>query len=212
MEKTTKCVICWAAAAAVLALCALGVLAYGLNHTPQLLADPEPIKTAAGEVLDAVHNGELDQLKALLSGSPKIGAIPEKDDTPQSMLWYAYLDSLTYELSDQLTLSDSGAEITAKVTCLDIGAALEALPQAAQALLEQKAAETTEESDIYDNQHNVRQDLAAELFHQAASDILAGSPQTMEQEITLQLVRANGLWQVVSGDALTKLLSGFVTG
>lgn len=212
MEKTTKWVICWIAAAALLALGVLGVLVYGLNHNPQLLADPEPIRSAAVQVLDTIHSGEFGQLRELLSGSPKLGTFPEKDNTPQSMLWYAYLDSLTYEVSREPVLSDSGAEITAAITCLDIRAAMDKLPQAAQTLLEAKAQDTFEESEIYDENHNLREDLTAQLLQQAAADLLADAPQTMEQEITLQLVRANGQWQVTPGDALTKLLSGFVTG
>lgn len=212
MEKTTKWVICWLCAGALLAACALGVLAYGLNHSAQLKADPAGITAAAEEVLDTVRTGKLDSLKELLSGNPKIGTFPEKDDTPQSMLWYAYLGSLNYELSPEFVLSDNGADVTVSVTCLDISAAMDALPRKAQALLEQKAAETTEESDIYDAKHNVHPELAAQLLHQAAAELLADAPQTMEQEITLRLIRTDGLWQVVPGDSLTKLLSGFVTG
>lgn len=208
MEKTTRIAICWAAAGAILVLCALGVLAYGLGHGPQLLTDPTP---AAAEVLDTVRAGEFDRLRELLSGSPKIGAFPEKDDTPQSMLWYAYLDSMTYQLSDDAVPAGSYVDVTASISCLDIRAALEALPQEAQALLEQKAGQTYEESDIYDEQHNVRSELAAELLRQAASQILENAPQ-WEQEITLQLVRMDDRWQVMPGDGLTKLLSGFLSG
>lgn len=208
MKKTTRIAICWAAAGAVLVLCALGVLAYGLGHGPQLLTDPSP---AAAEVLDTVRAGEFDRLRELLSGNPKVGAFPEKDDTPQSMLWYAYLDSMTYQLSDEAVPSGSYVDVTASISCLDIRAALEALPQEAQALLEQKAGQTYDESDIYDEQHNVRSELAAELLRQAASQILENAPQ-MEQEITLQLVRMDDRWQVMPGDGLTKLLSGFLSG
>lgn len=212
MEKPSKWVICWASAAALLALCTLGVLAYGMSHGPQLLADPAPIKSTASQVLDTIHTGDLEHLKDLLSGSPKLGSFPVKDNTPQSMLWYAYLDSLKYELSGDPIPSESGVEITASVTCLDIRAAMEALPQAAQSLLEARAQETFEESDIYDKSHNLRKDLAAELLQQATLDILANDPPMLQQEVTLQLVRVNGQWQVMPGAALTKLLSGFVTG
>lgn len=209
MEKKTKWVICWAAAGAILVLCALGVLAYGLSHGPQLLTDPTP---AAAEVLDAVHAGEFDRLRELLSGNPKLGSFPEREDTPQSMFWYAYLDSMTYALSDAPVPSGNNVDVTAKISCLNIRAAMEALPQAAQTLLEQKAAQTYTESDIYDDQHNVHAELAAELLQQAASQILSDAPQTMEQEITLQLVRMDDRWQVMPGDGLTKLLSGFLVG
>lgn len=211
MKTRKKGTIGWSSAGAVLSLCVLIAVIYGLNSTPRLLADPSKVTSAAEKVLDCARTGDLESLEKMLFGEPSLGDVPSRDSSPQSMIWYEYLDSIQYSLPDALEVTDEGISINVTVTCLDISAVTDALNNTAPDLMERKAAAAGSEEEIYDTDHNYRESFVSEVLREAVSQILRMHPQTMERKITLQLVRSDGLWQVVPNEDLLQLLSGFVS-
>lgn len=211
MRKEKKRIIFWAISGMVLSLCVLITVICGLNNPPKFLANPANVIKAAEEVLDCAHSGDLDALEQMLYGTPSLGDAPTMDDSAQSVIWYAYKESIQYSLSDTPEATDTGVSLDAKITCLDISAVMDALKTVAPALMAEKANQTDNEDEIYDESHNYRESFVSGILQEATTLILQNQPQTMEQEMTLQFVRQDGKWQIVPTEELVQLLTGFVS-
>lgn len=212
MKKTKRSVILWLIAGAVVCLCTLGAVVYGVNSTPAVLVDPAAVTEAAEQVLACARSGDYDALGQMLYGAPDLGTRPEQSGDAESLIWSAYLDSIQYQLSDECSASGSGVALNVRITCLDISAVTDSLQTIAPELLAQKAEEMDTEEEIYDEEHNYREAFISEVLRSATAQVLAEQPRTMEREITLRLLRSNGHWQVVPTEELLQFLSGFVSG
>ncbi len=211
MERGKRTVLCWASAGAVLSLCVLITVFCGLKSHPRFLASPSKVMNAAEEVLNCARAGDLGSLSKLLYGEPSLGNVQSRDSSAQSMIWYAYLESIQYSVSETIDATDTGVSLSVTVTCLDISTVIESLKDAAPALMAHKASQIDDESIIYDESHNYREAFVAEVLQDATEQILQKQPQTAEHEVTLQLVRSDEDWQVVPTDELLQLLTGFVS-
>ncbi len=210
MKKTTLSVFLWAAAGLILAAVTIGTAVYGIYSTPSIRMDQAVVLDAAEQTLSCARSGDYAALSQLLYGAPDLGEAPEKTDEAQSMIWHAYLDSISWELADTCTPTDTGLAVDVTVRCMDISAVTTALQTVAPERMTQLAKEKTKEEEIYDKDKNYLPEFVAEVLRSATADVLAQPVQTMERTMTLQLVRAGSGWQVLPTEALMHFLSGFV--
>lgn len=208
MEKTKRSVILWSIAGAILSLCTLAAVIYGINSTPKVLVDSEALAASAEEVLECARSGDYDALSQLLYGTPDLGACPEKAENAESMIWYAFLDSIDYQVSQECYASGSGVALDIRIRCLDISAVTASLQAIAPELLLQTAQQ---EEDIYDEQNNYRESFISDVLCAATAQVLAEEPQLLDRELTLTFTRSDGRWQVVPTESLLQLLSGYVS-
>lgn len=208
MKRTT---LFWAAAGALLGLCTLLLLAVGLHSRPALRVDPASVTEAAEEMMACAAAGDYETLSGLLYGSPNLGTPPADGESAEGRIWKAFHDSLDYTFSEACCIGDSGVALDMHVTCLDLSAVTEKLQACAPGLLEQKAKALDDESLIYDDAHNYQPAFLSQVMQEAAAQVLGDQPQTLERELRLQFVRADGRWQVVPTGELLQLLSGFVS-
>lgn len=208
MEKTKRSVILWSIAGAILSLCTLAAVIYGINSTPKVLVDSEALAASAEQVLECARSGDYDALSQLLYGTPDLGACPEKAENAESMIWYAFLDSIDYQVSQECYASGSGVALDIRIRCLDISAVTASLQAIAPELLLQTAQQ---EEDIYDEQNNYRESFISEVLCAATAQVLAEDPQLLDRELTLTFTRSDGRWQVVPTESLLQLLSGYVS-
>lgn len=208
MKELTKSVKYWLAAFAGVSLLALVLVVIGINSRPVVSVNQTQVRAAGAEMLEYVRAGDYDALSGCLVGNPMLGVAPEKDESATSRIWYAYLDSITYELSDSCYGMESGVGLDAVVHCLDVEAITDAMEKIAPALLENKAGSAQKESDIYDANHQYLESVVAEVMAQAAQEALQGELPEKELSLTLQLERVDGQWCVVPTQAVLALLSG----
>ena len=210
MNKKTLSAILWAAAGLILAAVTIGTAIYGTRSTPSIRMDQSLVLDTAEEALTSTRSGDYAALSQLLYGTPNLGEPPTKTEEAQSMIWYAYLDSLTWELADACTPTDSGVALDVTVRCMDISSVTASLQTLAPERMKQLAKEKTKDEEIYDADRNYLPEFVAEVLRSATEEVLSGEIQTMERTLTLQLVRASGRWQIVPTEALMHFLSGFV--
>ena len=211
MSKKTLSVLLWAAAGLILAIATLSTAIYGTRSVPSVRMDQSVVLEAAEEVLSCAKSGDYAALSQLLYGNPELGESPEKTDEATSMIWQAYLDSLSWKLADNCTPTDTGLKVDVTLHCMDISAVTASLQTVAPARMTQLAKEKTTEEEIYDKDRNYLPEFVAEVLRSATAEVLAQPVQTVERTMTLQLVRAGGSWQVVPTEELMHFLSGFVT-
>lgn len=210
MNKKTLSVILWAAAGLILAAVTIGTALYGTRSTPTIRMNPDLVLDTAEEALTCARSGDYAALSQLLYGTPELGELPAKTDEAQSMIWYAYLNSLSWELADTCTPTDTGVALDVTIRCMDIAGVTASLQTLAPERMKQLAREKTRDDEIYDADRNYLPEFVAEVLRSATKEVLDGDIQTMERTLTLQLVRSSGHWQIVPTEELMHFLSGFV--
>lgn len=211
MKKYKHPVYLWAMAGVVLSLLTLAVIVFGIHSTPTIAMDYEVVVQAASETLDCVRTGDYEALSQLLYGAPNLGESPEATEDAQSMILFAFLDSIQYQVSPQCRASDSGITVDVHIQCLDIAAVSEALQAIVPDLMTKIANEKGDESLVYDANHDYLESFLSEVLATATKQVLAGNPTTTEKDITLELVQSGGKWQVVPTEDFVQLLTGYVS-
>ena len=211
MKRFKKPAILWALAGVVLSLLTLAVTVIGINSSPVVLVKSAVVTEAAGQTLDCVRSGDYDALGQMLHGAPNLGDAPEKNNNAESMLYYAFLDSLRYQVSQEFIATDSGISVDVRIQCMDISAVSESLQAIVPDLMNQIANEKGDEKLVYDEQNNYRDDFIAEVLRTATTQVLNESVPTMERDLTLEPIQSKNGWQVVPTESFLQLLSGYVS-
>jgi hypothetical protein len=211
MNKSKYPAYLWTIAGIILSLLTLTVTVCGINSTPVIAMDASVAVEAAEQTLDCARTGDYDALGQMLYGAPKLGDSPMDEDDLESTILLAFLDSIQYQVSSECRTSDSGISVDVKLTCLDLAAVSESLQAIVPGLMNRIANEKGDESLVYDAGRNYREDFITEVLTTATQQVLEQAPQTVDREITLELVQSGGRWQVVPTEAFIQLLSGYVS-
>ena len=209
MNTTKKPVNLWFMAGIVLSLCTLITVVYGLNSNPVVLVDSAPVAEAAEQTLECVRSGDYEALGQMLYGAPNLGECPERGDTAESKIWYTYLDSIQYQVAEEIVPTSTGVSLTVHITCLDIPAVTASLQEIVPDMLPKMAKDTKKK--VYDEDHKYTDAFITEVLNAAADKVLSGKLPTSEKDLTLELVCSSGSWQVIPTEPLQKFLSGSVT-
>lgn len=180
MATNKKNAFLWTAAGLLLSIMVLVLVLGGLKGGI-LIADEENIPVTADAVLRSVQVGDWASLSALVSGHPDLEPQLPEDGTVERLIWNAYQSSLQWTLEGY---SVDGSRITQNVTvtCLDIASVSRQLRETPMERSEQLVT---------------------------AEQLLSADIPTMQQTISLTMVRENGSWVIVPNNALLALMSGF---
>lgn len=192
------------AGTAVLCLTSLGA-------QPRLLEVPGAARERAAALMEAVSEGDYAAAGSCLQGQPDLGAAREPSDEVGTVIWDAFLGSLSYEFAGEPYAADSGLAWDVRIDALDISAVTDSMEGHFRTLLEQRVAEAENMSDIYDEAYNYREDLVTELLCQAA-ELAIEDAETVSREVTLKLVCQDGQWWVSPEGALLQAISGGIIG
>lgn len=211
MKKTKQPAVLWGIGGILLSLLTLMVTICGVNSTPVLLLDDRVVIEAAAEALECARTGDYEALGQMLYGSPDLGKFSEDTENAESLILHAYLDSIRYEFAPECYPSGDQLALDAAINCLDIPALSDSLQAIVPDLMNEIADRKESEAEIYDAEHNYLPEFIAEVLFAATEQVLAEQPHTTQREITLNLARGDGRWQVVPTQPLLQLLSGFVS-
>ena len=100
--------------------------------------------------------------------------------------------------------------VDSTVTCLDLNSVTGSLRERSQALLEERIANTTDLTEIYDENNDYREDVVMEVLYEAAREALAEDAVMVTVELTVNLKYQDGKWWVVADKALLDAISGGV--
>ena len=198
-----------AAAAAVLTLC----LTFGaLDAQPVLVTPPGAASETADALLAAVREGEYGEASGMLYGTPDLGLDRDPADEVGKLLWDAFQDSFTYELTGECYATDTGIAQDVSLRYLDFSSVTASLGDRAQALLVQRVEEAEDADSIYDENGDYREDFVLEVLREVTLDALREDAKEKEQALTLNLVHKHGRWWVVMDQALLSAISGGIGG
>lgn len=204
--------VLFAALGAALAAGALTTCLGALNAEPVLLKAPEAALETAQTVMDAVCRGDYEAAGGMMYGSPDLGASREPADEVGVLLWDAFVDSISYELTGECYATDSGVAQDVRVTSLDLSSVTAVLRERAQTLLTQRVEDAEDAEQVYDENGDYREDFVMDVLYDAAVQALEEDAAYSQRDITLNLVCRQGQWWVVPDQALLSAISGGVAG
>lgn len=210
MRNRKQPAVLWSIAGIVLSLCTILCAVIGSNSSPKVLLDSAAIVETAEQTLECVRSGDYDTLTQLLYGSPRLGEAPVKTDEPESVILFAFLDSIHYDISQECYASGSGVALDVHIDYLDISAVSEKLQAIVPDLMIQ-LAESKEKPEIFDEERNYQPAFLEEVLCTATAQVLSQEPPITERDITLEFVRSGDGWLVVPTESLTQLLSGYIS-
>lgn len=171
--------------AAVLATICLG--GCSVKREPDWLSEPELLRTPIRLMLDSVSTGDYAAAGKQMQNQPDLDFYCPENAIGKAC-WDAFIGSIRYELVGEGYACGDGAAHKIRVTCLDLSAISESLPERVSALLEAKMAACGDISEVYDENREYRQELIDELTLEAIEAILTEEAKSITVELEVKLV------------------------
>lgn len=181
-----------------------------LDAETVLLTPPGEALGRAEAMMDAVAAGDYAAAGQLMYGKPDLGVDREPADAVGKLVWDAFIGSISYEFVGDCYATDSGISQNVSVTALDITSLMGNLKTRVNTLLNERIAQATEMSQLYDEENNFREDMVEEVLQEAVTAALAEDAQNVTREVTLSIAYREGQWWVVPDAALLSAISGGV--
>lgn len=194
----------------VLMIGAVALCLVSLDEPAQIVETPAAAVACSEELMEAIADGDFAAAGDKLYGQPDLGADREPEDEMASMVWTAFVGSISYEFKGDCYATDSGIARDAVITALDVPSVTGSLSQRAHALLTAKVESATDMAELYDENNNFRTDLVEDVLGQALVQALAEDAQTVTRDVTLNLICRDGQWWVVPDQALLTAITGGV--
>lgn len=177
-----------------------------VNKAATPVPQPDGVREFALEFLDELDKGDFSGVEKCLYGSPDLGLDEEPATESGRQLWQAYRDSVTVDYSDYCYSEGTNIYQSAKVTTLDLSAAMGKLGSTAAEILK-TTLETAEDPTALLNEDGTIPDaLRQQALSQALTQVLIHG-KTVTREMTVRLVKQDGQWRVVPDGALLAVLS-----
>lgn len=181
-----------------------------LDAETVLLTPPGDALERAETMMDAVAAGDYAVAGQQMYGQPDLGAGREPADAVGQLVWDAFIGSISYEFVGDCYATDSGISQNVSITSLDLSIVMSNLKPRVNTLLNERIAQATEMSQLYDEENNFRQDLVDEVLQQAMTAAVREDAEVVTREVTLSLAYRDGQWWVVPDGALLSAISGGV--
>ena len=178
------------------------------DRAPQLLTPPTSARGKVVELMNAVCEGDYDQASGLILGNPSLGVDREPADEAGKLIWQAFLESISFELTGECYASGESLAQNVVFTGLDIESVTVNLKTRAQTLLEQRVRDAENVSDVYDENNEYREDFVMEVLRDAVAQALAEDAVVKTVELTVKLSYQDGNWWIVADNALLDAISG----
>lgn len=180
------------------------------TENPILLTPPDVAESKVVAMMDAVCSGDYEGASQVIYGTPSLGVDREASDEVGAMIWDAFVKSLSYELAGDCHTTENGLAQKVKFTSLDIDSVTANLRERSQSLLEQRVAEASDTSEIYDENNEYREEFVMAVLHDAVTQALEEDAAQKTVELTVNLSFQNGSWWVIADNALLDAISGGV--
>lgn len=212
MKKNIFVAIPFALIGIVLLVASLMVCLLSLNAPAIMVGTPKAAQVCAQNLLDAVSQGDYTTASQYIYGRPQLGVDREPTEQTGQMLWAAYVESFSYELTGNCYATPNGVALNATITSLDISSVGNTLADRMEALLTKRIEAEGEISEIYDANGDFQDALIQEVLQKAFKQALEQDAQITTQEIAVNLTYQDGRWWIVADQALLQAISGGVIG
>lgn len=191
----------------ILLMLGTAVLCFGSLDAPVRAEIPEAAGACAEEVARLLNEGDLDNVRTKLYGSPDLGT----DGTltgEAAAVWELFRQGISCELTSEVYVSGSSFAVDAVITVPEIASITDSIPAHGKALLDERIAGAEKMAELYDESGEFRQDLMDEVMARAVELAFAEEPEMMRVETTFGIVYAGKQWCVVPDAVFMQALRG----
>lgn len=192
---------------AMLAAAALVVCLTGREAEPVMVRYPQEAEECAGAMMDALCGGDFRQASRYLYGTPVPDAGAGGGDEADAQLWTAFASSLRCTPESRCYATAGGVAQDITVSSLNIGQVLQTMKTTAPLLLEQQIARAGRMDEVYNADHEYREEFLQDVMRRAAAAALE-TADTVAHTLTVNLTYCDGQWWVVPDQALLEAVSG----
>ena len=195
-------VLSWIAGA-VAAVLTAAVLYFAISSAS---TDPAVVKVPASateqteELMSAFCEGRFDDVQPLLYGVSDLGIQPLPEGTPESLLWDAWVESLSYEFCGDCYSTPNGLARDVEVWGLDLQKTTQLIGAEAQLLARERIA-ALEGAELPGS-------FASQILYDATARVLEQSREMGSWTVTIELEYKQGRWTIIPSAPLQALLSG----
>lgn len=176
--------------------------------SPVLVQQPQAAMDRVQTMLDALCAGDYDTVSACLYGQPDLGLDREAEDPVGKLFWDAMAGSYSCVPGEAFHATDSGVALDVTISAMDLNSVTANLRERARAMMEQRIAQAENTDEIYDENHEYREEFVMSALYDAARDALEQDAQQVTWELTLNLVYENGQWWIMPEQDLLRAISG----
>ena len=191
-----------------LAMLALFIVMGQPGTKPTLIGSTQVPQNQVIATMDSICRGDFAGAEQYLLGQPSLGVDRELEDPVSAMIWNAFVESLSYELSGDCYATDTGVAQDITLTYLSIPSVTANLAQRSETHLTRLQKEATHASQVYDDDGNFRQDVVQQVLHTVVQEALKEDAQYTTCTFTLQLVCRDGQWYVRPNSDFISAISG----
>lgn len=193
----------------VLMAASVGLCLSSLDAQPKGDVPQEAVSCAAKTLL-AISEGDLATAAEQMYGQPDLG-VGEDLTAEAAAVWEIFCKGITCTVSNAASdyyVSGSGFAVDTVLTVPKIASITDTLKDHARERMNARIAAAEEMADIYDDDHEFRQELVEEVLAEAMTLALSEEPETTTITTTLNLIYRDGQWWAVPEESLIKALSG----
>lgn len=191
----------------MLAAAALEICLTKRGAEPVMVRYPQEAEECVGAMMDALCSGDFRQASQYLYGTPTLGSGLGSDDEAAAQLWTAFTSSLRCTPAGRCYATAGGVAQDITVSSLDIGQVLQTMKTTAPLLLEQQVAQAESMDEVYDADHEYREEFLRDVMCRAAAAALE-TADTADHTLTVNLTYHDGQWWVLPDQALLEAISG----
>ena len=191
---------------AVLLLAAVAVYfaVSSVSADPAVAKVPGSAREQTEALMAAICEGRFDDTEQLLSGVADLGVEPLPEGTPESLLWDAWVEGLSYEFSGDCYATRNGLARDVSVWGMDLQKTTQQIGAEAQLLARERIAELEEAGEG----GKLPESFAEQILYDATVRVLERPLEQGSWQITLELEYEQGRWAVIPSPQLQALLSG----
>ena len=175
-----------------------------VSADPSVAKVPGSAREQTEALMAAVCEGRFEDVELLLSGVSDLGVEPLPEGTPESLLWDAWVESLSYEFSGDCYATRNGLARDVSVWGLDLQKTTQQIGAEAQLLARERIAALEEAGEG----GKLPESFADQLLYDATARVLERPLEQSSWQITLELEYEQDRWTIIPGPQLQALLSG----
>lgn len=204
---------------AVFGLVGIAIAALTLNYAlsnltapAQILQTPDSANQCTELLMRNICDGAFSEASNYLYGVPNLELDQAPEDAVGRIIWGAYLSSMEYEFLGECYATQNGLARDVRFTSLDISFVTDSLAPIAQEIFYARLENAQDQTLIYDEHNNYRDEFIQEVIVDAAEQSLKDNARYTETTVTLRLDYHRGQWLVVPDNTFMNTVFGEITG
>lgn len=183
------------------------VVCFGALDAPVRAEVPEAVQACAEEVVQLLNEGDLNNVRLKLYGSPNLGTDGTLTGEAASV-WEIFREGITCELTSAVSVSGSSYAVDAVITVPEIASMTDSITEHAKRLLDDRVAVAEKMAELYDENGEFRQDVIDAVMAEAVALAFAEEPEMLTFETTFGFAYQADQWYVVPDGNLMRALQG----